>query len=237
MKKKTILSIMLGLVGSVCIASSSMTVGAKDVRLTNMSQHPQEKNYWCGYSAMQSVIQRESYIGNLRSNAYYNLSQTGVANYMRDSMYVGDPYNGTECPWYSGNQSVDTNQNNYKASKALSNMSNFHWVAYGCGTTGSGDLSYSEVKWRLVSTLNAGHGCLISGRSNPNGSSYLPGYPSYFVCHWVATDGYTNDGNYIWIIDPAAHGTGVSFRDSVSAYYKVTLEKITDFAWYHGIMW
>ena len=242
MKKKTI----LGVIGSVIMAASmvgSITASAATTkRISGVLQYPQEKNYWCGYSALQSAINNEYRIGNLKSNYNYLWTQSNVATYIDNNWSCIHPYSSNEndinaMPWYIGAKSVDTNRSNYPACIALSNLTkSFRWDPYGCSTTGNGELAWTAVKSKVMTTTDKTHAVLACGRSNPNGTSYMPGYPKYMVGHWIACDGYKNSGNNIWVVDPAANASCLS-GFSCSAYYNVTVQKFTDFAWFRGILW
>lgn len=241
MKKKAI----IGVIGSVFMAASmvgSITASAAtSKRIAGVWQYPQERNYWCGYSALQSAINNEYRIGNMKSAYNYLWTQNNVATYVDNNWSCIAPYSSNSninaMPWYIGGSNVDTNQNNYPAGRMLTNVtSTFAWDAYGCSTTGSGTLDSTQVKNKVVSTTDKNHAVLACGRSNPNGTSYMPGYPKYMVGHWIASDGYANSGNTIWVVDPAATATCLS-GFTCSRYYSVTAQKFTDFAWYRGIFW
>ena len=244
--KKLLSKILSCLVCVSASVSAVSSVSAADNRLNNMWSHPQEKSYWCGYSAMQSVVQHEVSLGNVsgRKSKSDSLSQTEIANFMKDNYginpYVNNIDNDGSLPWYSGSKNVDTNQCNYYPGRALNKITDkdsYAWRAYGCSTTGVGELDYKKVKEKVKYAIDKGHGVLACGRSNPNGTSYIPGYPTdEYVVHWLAIDGYKNDGNRICIIDTGA-GSPVSGLGNVSRYYTLSIENFTDFAWYHGIVW
>ncbi|MBE6842291.1 MAG: hypothetical protein E7510_05625 [Ruminococcus sp.] len=141
--------------------------------------------------------------------------------------------------WYVGSKNTDSDQSKYPAGRALKAITGFNYIAYGCSTTGKSNLESSQVKSKLVSTINTGHAVLACGRSNSQGTSYMPGYPAGKYGHWIASDGYRDDGKQVWVVDPAGSNTGVlgSSWKSVFAYYSVSIDKFTDFAWYHGILW
>lgn len=242
MKKKKIIATLLS---SLLVASSfaSMTtVSAASKRLGNVYQYRQEKNYWCGYAAMQSEINNSYRSKKIKSAYNYQWSQSDVANYMQNNhnMHPYDNYNyDGSLAWYTGALNTDSNQNNYPVGRALTNITGFTYVAYGCSTTGESSLASSKVKSKLVSTINNGHAVLACGRSNSQGTSYLPGYPSGKYGHWIASDGYMDDGDKVWVVDPAGDNVSVlgSGWKNVSRYYSVSIDKFTDFAWYRGIIW
>lgn len=242
--KKKLFTVLLStlLVGSSFVNALSVSA-ASSKRLGNVLQYRQEKDYWCGYAAMQSEINNAYKSGSITSQYDFEWRQSGVANYMEKNYnmhpYVNNINVDGSLAWYTGNKNVDSNQANYPVVQALRKITGFYYVSYGCCTTGSSNLESSEVKSKLVSTINLGHAVLACGRSNSQGTSYMPGYPSGKVVHWIASDGYMDGGDKVWIVDPA--GDNVSVLDSnwsnVSRYYFVSIDKFTDFAWYHGIIW
>lgn len=78
----------------------------------------------------------------------------------------------------------------------------------------------------------------IKGTADYNHLSHMPGYTtSYNVGHWVAIDGYKDDGNTIWIVDPINGCSAISWNTNVSKYYSITLSKFTAFVAPRGIFW
>ena len=234
-----------GMLASVAVASALGTTtasAASSKRLNGVWWTGQQENYWCGYAALRSAVNNEYQIKNLKSGYRYFWSQKDIADHMQNN-YGMHPYDNYyydgSCAWYTGSSNTtDTNQDNYPVGRMLTKITSaFTWVAYGCCTTGNNQLSSSEVKWRLKSTINSNHSVLACGRSNSNGSSYMPNYPTGYFEHWIATDGYTNDGDTVCVVDPAAQGCGGSGFGNVQKYYNVSIKKFTDFAWYHGLIW
>lgn len=239
--------LLIGLMGSLFLTSAMVgTLSASAAsykRISGVWQYPQETDYWCGYAAFQSAINNEQRIKNMVNSYNYIWSQTDVANYMEDHYnmhpYDNSYYNGKDgsLSWYTGGKDVDSDRKYYPVALALTELTkSFTWAPYGCGTTGESELKASEVKDRIVSTLNGNHAVLALGVSNPNGSSYIPGYPNRWTRHWICLDGYKDYGNSVWIVDPAAsssHCTGFN----ISRYYSVSIDKFTDFAYRGGIIW
>ena len=99
---------------------------------------------------------------------------------------------------------------------------------------------YALLSLRVRATTSQGHGVLACGESKAdyNHLSHMPGYTtSYNVGHWVAIDGYKDDGNTIWIVDPINGCSAISWNTNVSKYYSITLSKFTAFVSPRGIFW
>lgn len=84
----------------------------------------------------------------------------------------------------------------------------------------------------VMSATSNGHAVAICGTSYGT----LPGYPSNEVGHWLASDGYYNNGDKIWIADPAK-SSEVSWSNSISASYDVSASTLNNFVGWKGIVW
>lgn len=185
----------------------------------NILQQPQEKNYWCGYAAMKSLLDYEG----------ISKTQTQIAQ------QVYSP--NIACPWYTINGS---DKSQFPVAVKLTEWTGYNYVPYPYGAAGGTNLSSSEVRARIITTIDVRHGVMICGNSrgdlDSDHISKLPGYPNDNIGHWVASDGYTDNGRYIWIIDPAK-SPAVSWSGSINPYYTVDSEKLTAFAKSKGIIW
>lgn len=181
-------------------------------------QVPQERDYWCGYAAMKSLLDFEG----------VNMTQEEIAN------MVSSP--NSSCPWYT----IDgTTLSQYPVPKVLRELTGFYYIAFPLNSAGATVLTESDIKPKVVFTIDHGHGLLACGQSYrryDREGSRLPGYPEYIVTHWVAIDGYQSDGSEVWIVDPAKSPV-VSWSDSISKYYLVSAEKLASFATMRGIVY
>ena len=93
-------------------------------------------------------------------------------------------------------------------------------------------LTDSQCKAYVMSATSNGHAVAICSTSYGT----LPGYPSNEVGHWLASDGYYNNGDKIWIADPAK-SSEVSWSNSISASYDVSASTLNNFVGWKGIVW
>ena len=236
------LNMLAGILGSVIIAGSmigSVTASAATSKIiANVYQYSQQKGWWCGYASMESALNNEYYRGNMVPGYNYWWSQTNVADAAHNYNNRIVPYNPKDkdwspFPWYIGGNSHVRNQKYYPAGGFLNSKVRFTWIALGNSFP---DFSKENVKKKLMSTLDSGHAVLCCGISNSRDSSHMPNYPAGAKGHWVACDGYSNSGNTILIVDPAANSVCIGY-DSVRPYYSVSLDKFYAFASGHGIIW
>lgn len=96
-------------------------------------------------------------------------------------------------------------------------------------------MSADTLKRKVIFTIDNKHGVLACGRSD-KGDSQLPGYPNYYVGHWLAIDGYRDYGNIIYIVDPAKSDV-IPWSKNISAYYPVPVEKLAKFCETRGIVY
>ncbi|SCG83870.1 hypothetical protein DW1_2306 [Proteiniborus sp. DW1] len=181
-------------------------------------QVPQEKDYWCGYAAIKSLLDYEN----------INKSQSVIAE------EVYDRY--SSCPWYISN---GNSRDQFPVPNYLTDEIGFYYVPYPYGEAGTTNIEASDIDWRIVSTIDSDHGLVVCGISYGNikgHESILPGYPARKIGHWLAIDGYKLDGDEIWIVDPAKSDE-VSFSDNISAYYSITSTKLAAYAKSKGIVW
>lgn len=183
-----------------------------------IQQQGQETNYWCGYAAIQSLLQFE----------YILHSQTVIAAAVYST--------GSACPWYLTNGN-STSQ--FPAAVYLTNeISGFSYVPFPYGPAGSNPPSASDLKTRLTGTVNSGHGVLACGTSKASSgdASHLPNYPSFNVNHWIVIKGYYNYGNNVYIADPAK-SSAVSWSGNIVAYYDIPTSSLQAFVAPKGIIW
>lgn len=204
-------------VPNVRLKSGSFAANSNNVRLA-IYQEPQERNYWCGYAAMKSLLDFEG----------INKTQLQIAQetYDEDSALA----------WYT----IDgSDHSQFPAAVKLKELTGFNYVPYPYGAAGGTNIQASNIDYKIKSTINQGHGVLICGRSYgniPGHASILPGYPASEIGHWIASDGYKDDAASIWIVDPARSDV-ISWSNNISAYYEVTATKLAAFAKARGIIW
>lgn len=182
-------------------------------------QVPQERDYWCGYAALKSLLDYED----------IKMTQYEIA----EELYDPD----LPCPWYT---IYGTQTSQYYIPKYLNKkLDDITYVPYSPQLVGTNDLEASEVQLRIVSTINSGHGVIVGGesyRAYDQVGSWFPGYPTTVTRHFVAVDGYMSGGSEIWIVDPAKSDV-IPWSDSISEYYSVPIEKLASYASAMGIVW
>ena len=202
--------------------SSKATSYASSCFISNIVQYPQETSYYCGPAAVKSIL---SGVGNT------TVTQSTLAgsSYLKTSVYGNTP-------WYITNGSSTSD---YPAYNTLHAFTTYNYYPYPYGTLGTPPTS-TGLSLRIKQTTSYGYGVLACGESQASYShaSHMPGYPtSSNIGHWVAVNGYMDDGNTIWIVDPISGSSAISWSGNVSAYYTVTLTKFTAFVAPRGIFW
>ena len=196
---------------------ASMSSQPSFKRIAIMGQRAQKTDFWCGYAAMESLLDYD----------YKDMTQYEIANIV----YTPDK----SCPWYLSNgNSIDQ----FPVVTALRKYIGYSYIPYPYGAAGSTTLSGSELSWRVKYTICKEHGLMVCGTSalSVNDASHLPNYPAQTITHWLAIDGYSNSGSDIFILDPAK-SDAVSWSGSISALYSVSSDKLAAFASSRGLIW
>lgn len=192
-----------------------------DCRIGSMRQQPQEKNYYCGPAAAKSVL---DILGAVKSQSF-----------LAGSSYLQtEQYNGT--PWYISNGNSNTQFPMFNTLNGL--QSRVYYIPSPMGNAGSNPLTTTQCKSYVVSSISSGHGLTMNGTSKASSTdlSHLPNYPNQSISHWVACDGYINNGAQIRIVDPAK-SNAVSWSGSIQPYYEITAEKLQAFIAPRGLFW
>lgn len=115
----------------------SVAVTYPSYRRLPIRQYPQEHDYWCGYAAIQSLLDYEEVY----------MTQEEIAN----KVYSPDK----DCPWYTvDGKSIDQ----YPVPKVLKELTGFYYVPYPTGGAGANVLTESDIKSKILSTINYEHG-------------------------------------------------------------------------------
>ena len=121
------------------------------------------------------------------------------------------------------------------------NQYNGRYVGYvvsPMAAAGTAPLTVDQCKGYVVSTTSTADAGVLACGTSRNISGYkLPGYPNSNVGHWLVSDGYTYNGDYIWIIDPVGGSSAVSWSSSVSRYYQVEASLFRNFVSTAGLIW
>lgn len=191
-------------------------VAASSSKYLNISQKPQEKDFWCGYAAVQSIL---SYSG-------ISKSQTAIAQILYD---VNKP-----CPWYTNDYN---NFSDYLVPNYLYQQTGFYYMAYPRVAAGSMTLSKNDVAPKVMATIDMNRGVLVCGNSAASSSaaSHLPGYPNQSIGHWIGVYGYSNNADQVAVFDPAKSSV-ISWSGSISAKYTISTDKLAAFASARGIV-
>lgn len=196
-------------------------------RISDLYQVPQEKNYWCGCAAAKSILDNIGIVKTqtqLASNTYLQTERFGST------------------PWYI------TNGNEFSQFPMATTLmdvqyevgnSAFGYVPSPLGAAGTNPLTVEQCKSYVMSTTSAfgdGYGVAACGASQNVTGYRLPGYPASYIGHWIVSDGYKDNGNTIWIVDPAK-SSAVSWSGSISAYYSISATLFRNFIQPRGIIW
>jgi hypothetical protein len=208
---------------------STNSVNSDFKRIGALGQRKQETSNWCGYAAMESLLDHH----------YQNVTQTNCATYIKnyiETTFGSSWSTNTACPWYMNN---GNSSNQFPVPKVLSSKINFGYYPYPYGAAGATAIPASEISWRVVATINSNKGLMVCGTSSGSSSaaSHLPGYPNSSKTHWLAIDGYDSSGSYIYIIDPAAGSPAVSWGANLSPLSSVSATKLAAFATSRGLVW
>ena len=196
-------------------------------RISDLYQVPQERNYWCGCAAAKSILDNIGIVKTqtqLASNTYLQTERFGST------------------PWYI------TNGNEFSQFPMATTLMNvqyevgnsaFGYVPSPLGAAGANPLTVEQCKSYVMSTTSAfgdGYGVAACGASQNVTGYRLPGYPASYIGHWIVSDGYKDNGNTIWIVDPAK-SSAVSWSSSISAYYSISATLFRNFIQPRGIIW
>lgn len=181
-------------------------------------QVPQEKSFWCGYAAMKSLLDYEG----------VEKTQTEIA---------GEVYSvEKDCPWYISN---GDEKSQFPVAVKLTDWASVNYVPYPYGAAGGTVFTASDLKPKIIATIDLGHGLMALGKSCgdlPKHESILPGYPAREIGHWIAVYGYEDNGTSVWIIDPAKSKV-ISWSENINAYYSISSLKLAAFTKTRGIIW
>ncbi len=191
---------------------------ASSQRSLPIYQKPQVKNNYCGYAAIQSLIQYE---GEYKSQ--YKIAKK--------------VYKTTRsCPWYLSN---GNSYSQFPVPKYLKNISGYYYMPFPYGTAGTTSITTSQVKSKLVFTIDRNHGLMACGTSKghiKDHPSKLPKYPNSKISHWLAIKGYKDYGNRVYIVDPAK-SSAVEWGNKIDRYYSIPTWKLKYFISTRGLVW
>ena len=191
------------------------------VILSGIQQFPQEKSYYCGNAAAQSILYHKG----------ISCSQTTLArgNFLRTEEFGNTP-------WYLSNGNSKTQ---FPMAMTLTSITGVKYTPAPYGDAGANPLSVNELKSKIQTALFADHAVAVLGRSKASSSdeSHMPGYPNRTIHHWLVCYGW-NVYDEAFIIDPAKTTPDiVEWSNNIEAYYKVPAEKLTAYAASKGIIY
>lgn len=178
-------------------------------------QKPQETKFWCGYAALQSLLEHEG----------IHKTQTQIATAVYSTNIA--------CPWYLSNGN-STSQ--FPTATYLKEQTGITYIPFPYGAAGANPPTASELKARFKGTINTNHGVLACGNSIHGEESYLPGYPADNIGHWIVIKGYYDYGDGVFIADPAK-SSAVSWSANIDAYYDLPTKNLQHFVATKGIIW
>lgn len=189
--------------------------------LSGIQHFPQEKSYYCGNAAAQSILYHKG----------ISCSQTTLArgNFLRTEEFGNTP-------WYLSNGDI---KSQFPMATTLTSLTGINYTPAPYGDAGANPLSANELKSKIQTALFADHGVAVLGTSKAASSdeSHMPGYPNRPIHHWLVCYGW-NVYDEAFIIDPAKTTPDiVAWSSSIEAYYKVSAEKLTAYAASKGIIY
>ena len=191
--------------------------------LVDIVQNPQDTNYYCGYAALQSMLE------------FHDIYKT-------QSQIASEAYSQTNSlAWFIGSEAQSSDWTAYPAAAYLSAYLNHSFRPFNSyfGTFTESTL-LEKIKYNVDIMEEGILVCGVSKGNNSNGSK-LPNYPSSDITHWIIIDGYyldtdTQEVTAISFVDPAKSDE-VSWSDPISAYSETTLTTMFKFAQGRGIIW
>ncbi len=232
--KKIFKNLIAGILSVAILSSNPLTshasVGKANGRLSWMLQYPQETGYWCGYSALQTLLNNEAYCNRVilsditgRTDKVHAVTQQQVAEYVYDkTIQTKNPFSyGGSLDYYSYGNANSTNS--YPPAMALTYATGDIYAVYNTNVNTISDSALSNIIRRSV---NGYHGVLAVGHSVMGTNSQLPGYNSN-CNHYIAIDGYYDYGSYVYIVDPVADTPFGS--SNIECYYPVEISVLSAF--------
>lgn len=183
-----------------------------------VTQFPQTTSTYCGYAAIQSILD------------YNGISKT-QPQIASDSVFLGN----SACPWYISN---GNSISQFPAAVYLKNQTGYAYAPWPYGSAGANPPTELQIKVRVTTAIDADRPILALGTSKGDSSdpSHIDGYPNRDIHHWLVVKGYNENGDSVYIADPAK-SSAVSWSSSIYAKYSITTEKLTAFVAPKGIIW
>lgn len=192
-------------------------------QLGKMYQYPQERYYWCGYSALQTLVNNECL--TRFPSWYFEFSQSTIASYLYNNInYFPNPYtNGNELgQWYGGDYFDPGSEEHLYYMPAVKMLRDFCGANYWAANH---SISRASMTAKLHSSLNNGHGVMMCGSGDALNGQYYDG-------HWIAIDGYRDyswgEGTY-FIVDPAGQSPALSYGPYIKRYYAVKSSQLYNY--------
>ncbi len=179
-------------------------------------QVPQETTFWCGYAAIKSLL---DYGG-------VDLTQREIAKIVYN---VEKP-----CPWYI---SHGDDRSQFPVATNLHKWTGYYYVPIPYGRAGANPIDTNLVESSVIYTINKKYGVLAAGNSTGKKDYTLPGYPTdENINHWIAIDGYDNNGKTIWIVDPAKSDV-IRWSKNIKKYYDIPSTLLRNYVSTRGLIW
>lgn len=175
----------------------------------------QWNNYYCGPATARMIVWRKKSCP----------TQDGFAV----MAYLGTDYYG-ETHWSRGNGS---SLSHYPMATTLNQF--YIGVSYVPRPYPAQGTILTEVNMRstFVASTDRGDAIAFAGQSISGAASYMPGYPSGTIGHWLTADSYVSYGYSIEVVDPAS---GLPGFGGVPPKYTIASQKLYDFSKSRGII-
>lgn len=185
--------------------------------IVNVSWQKQLNGYYCGPATASMILK--------------NLGITVAQNNSTLISRLSTTTSGT--PWSIGN---GTDISHYPMANTLNLYKGVTLFIPRPFVAAQSTLTRSNLKSSTIASIDAGRAfaCLGTSKRSSSHSSHLTNYPTNMdVGHWLVISGYGNNGESIYVTDPAA---GISGFENVQRNRYETLDKMYSFASYKGIV-
>lgn len=148
--------------------------------------------------------------------------------------FVPDPELEKPCPWYI---SHGDDRSQFPVATNLHKWTGYYYVPIPYGRAGANPIDTNLVESSVIYTINKKYGVLAAGNSTGKKDYTLPGYPTdENINHWIAIDGYDNNGKTIWIVDPAKSDV-IRWSKNIKKYYDIPSTLLRNYVSTRGLIW
>ncbi|MVB09420.1 Peptidase_C39 like family protein [Caprobacter fermentans] len=181
-----------------------------DKYISDLYQISQEKNYYCGPATAEAILE------------VFDVDMTQSELASNDNLQT-EKFQST--PWYA--DSV----NQYVMKNVLNKYADTSWYEPESAP------SSSDLKSEIRTDVDSGHG-IAANFNFKKGEKRPKGYISGNLGHWVAIDGYLNNGDTIHWAEPIYGASSVKWSDNIkSPYLTASASDFSEYVQRRGIIW